>query len=98
MTRIVPNSRMAWEMSLLFGGICLLCVGLLYIFKVGLTTRKTITRRAELNRNSGHHMKIVATVSLPWARVCEARVLKGLSGSCADQADSTSQTVLVQWR
>lgn len=48
------------------------------IFKVGLTTRKTITRRAELNRNSGHQMKIVATVSLPWARVCEARVLKGL--------------------
>jgi len=30
MTRILPNSRMAWEMSLLFGGICLLCVGLLY--------------------------------------------------------------------
>jgi hypothetical protein len=48
------------------------------IFKVGLTTRKTITRRAELKRHSGHDMRIVATVLMPWARACEARILKQL--------------------
>ncbi len=48
------------------------------LFKVGFTTRKTTERRAELNRFSGKDMKIVSTVSMPWARKCEALLLRRL--------------------
>lgn len=50
------------------------------LFKVGFTTRRTIVRRAELNRVSGDDMAIVATVSMPWARAVETRVLRQLRG------------------
>lgn len=48
------------------------------LFKVGFTKRRTKDRRAELNRVAGDDMKIVSTVSLPWARNCEALVLRRL--------------------
>lgn len=48
------------------------------LYKVGFTTRRTIDRRAELNRHAAQPMRIVATVSMPWARQCEASVLRGL--------------------
>lgn len=48
------------------------------LFKVGFTSRKTVDRRAELNRVAGDDMMIVSTVSMPWALVCESRVLSKL--------------------
>jgi len=48
------------------------------LFKVGFTKRKTIERRAELDRVAGDNMKIVATVSMPWGRACETDVLRRL--------------------
>jgi len=48
------------------------------LFKVGFTKRKTIERRAELNRVAGDNMKIVFTVSMPWARKSEALALRRL--------------------
>lgn len=48
------------------------------LFKVGFTARKTIERRAELNRVAGDDMVIIATVSMPWARQCEALILRRL--------------------
>lgn len=46
------------------------------LFKVGFTKRKVIKRRAELNRVAGDDMKIVATVTMPWARKCETLILR----------------------
>lgn len=48
------------------------------LFKVGFTKRKTKERRFELNRVAGDDMAIVATVQLPWARACEALLLRRL--------------------
>ncbi|MEP2628230.1 MAG: GIY-YIG nuclease family protein [Hyphomicrobiales bacterium] len=48
------------------------------LFKVGFTKRLTKDRRAELNRVAQDDMKIVSTVSMPWARKCEALVLERL--------------------
>ncbi len=48
------------------------------LFKVGFTKRKTIERRAELNRVAGDDMKIVFTISMPWARKSEALALRRL--------------------
>lgn len=48
------------------------------LFKVGFTKRKTKERRSELNRVAGDDMKIISTVSMPWARKCEALTLKRL--------------------
>ena len=51
------------------------------LFKVGYTKRKTITRRAELNRVADDDMKIVATVQMPWAIKCESLLLRRLRRS-----------------
>ena len=48
------------------------------LFKVGFTGRKTFERRAELNRVAGDDMKIVMTVTMPWARKCETLMLRRL--------------------
>lgn len=48
------------------------------LFKVGFTGRKTIARRAELNRVAGDDMKIVMAVTMPWARKCESLMLRRL--------------------
>ena len=48
------------------------------LFKVGFTRRLTKDRRAELNRVAGDDLRIVATVSMPWAIRCEALVLRRL--------------------
>ncbi len=52
------------------------------LFKVGYTKRKTIERRAELNRVAGDNMKIVTTVTMPWARQCEAKCYAGCGAIC----------------
>ena len=57
------------------------------LFKVGFTTRKTITRRAELNRVAGDDMRIVSTVSMPWARECESVTLRRLRRSWLRKRD-----------
>lgn len=48
------------------------------LFKVGFTKRKVIERRAELNRVAGDDMKVVTTITMPWARKCETLVLRRL--------------------
>lgn len=45
------------------------------LFKVGYTARKTVNRRAEINRVAGDDMRIVQTVTMPWAYSCEGLVL-----------------------
>lgn len=46
------------------------------LFKVGYTKRRTKDRRTELNRVKGDDMKIVQAIGMPWARDCEALVLR----------------------
>jgi hypothetical protein len=57
------------------------------LFKVGFTTRKTIDRRAELNRTAQRHMWIMASVSMPYARACETRLLRKLAKDKHRQRD-----------
>lgn len=57
------------------------------LFKVGFTKRRTKDRRSELNRVAGDDMKIVMTVTMPWAAFLERAVLKVLRRSRFCRAD-----------
>jgi len=57
------------------------------LFKVGFTKRKTITRRAEINRIANDDMKIVQTITMPWAYVCEQSVLRRFRSSWFRRGD-----------
>lgn len=48
------------------------------LFKVGFTKRKVIERREELNRVADDDMKVVTTITMPWARKCETLLLRRL--------------------
>ncbi len=44
------------------------------LFKVGFTERLSNTRRKELERHSGHCLRIFYTLSMPHAYICEQRL------------------------
>jgi hypothetical protein len=48
------------------------------LIKVGYTKRRTIDRRAELNRVAGDDMRIRMTLSMPWAAQVEQKALRHL--------------------
>ena len=58
------------------------------LFKVGFTSRRTIDRRAELNRVAGDDMRIVQTMGMPFAFLLERQVLAKLRSEWFRRSDS----------